>query len=258
MTNCLRLGDVTLFRNDGSRETIEVKSNPQRSRTVSSALDTTPHRRRYLHMPANDELAQFREPGALWEEAKELHQLLVARKQEDGSGQTRIGDRLSTYAKAQQALSKNELPPLVPAEIQELIPDIPYEFLEIGTPRFQILLETIAAIQAGHISPTNARLTPAEPPENPPVPHQSLRIIQVTGSTSRLMMSMPRNQTTITRQFLNLTSSTSKTVMSPATMITKTIETIFTLALSMTLRKLLQLITRNSLTKSSTTTSIFG
>jgi hypothetical protein len=34
MTNCLRIGDVTIFRNDGSRETIEVKSNPQRSKSA--------------------------------------------------------------------------------------------------------------------------------------------------------------------------------------------------------------------------------
>jgi hypothetical protein len=34
MTNCLRIGDVTIFRDDGSRETIEVKSNPQRSRSA--------------------------------------------------------------------------------------------------------------------------------------------------------------------------------------------------------------------------------
>lgn len=34
MTNCLRIGDVTVFRNDGSRETIEVKSNPERSKSV--------------------------------------------------------------------------------------------------------------------------------------------------------------------------------------------------------------------------------
>lgn len=34
MTNCLRIGDVTIFSNDGSRETIEVKSSPQRSRSA--------------------------------------------------------------------------------------------------------------------------------------------------------------------------------------------------------------------------------
>lgn len=34
MTNCLRIGDVTIFGNDGSRETIEVKSNPRRSKSV--------------------------------------------------------------------------------------------------------------------------------------------------------------------------------------------------------------------------------
>ena len=34
MTNCLRIGDVTVFRNDGSRETIEVKSNPLRNKSV--------------------------------------------------------------------------------------------------------------------------------------------------------------------------------------------------------------------------------
>lgn len=34
MTNCLRIGDVTIFRNDGSRATIEVKSDPQRSRSA--------------------------------------------------------------------------------------------------------------------------------------------------------------------------------------------------------------------------------
>ena len=34
MTNCLRIGDVTIFRNDGSRETIEVKSSPQRSKSA--------------------------------------------------------------------------------------------------------------------------------------------------------------------------------------------------------------------------------
>ena len=34
LTNCLRIGDVTIFRNDGSRETIEVRSNPQRSKSV--------------------------------------------------------------------------------------------------------------------------------------------------------------------------------------------------------------------------------
>jgi hypothetical protein len=34
MANCLRIGDVTIFRNDGSRETIEVKSNPQQSKSV--------------------------------------------------------------------------------------------------------------------------------------------------------------------------------------------------------------------------------
>ncbi|HUY45101.1 MAG TPA: hypothetical protein VMV92_05175 [Streptosporangiaceae bacterium] len=34
MTNCLRIGDVTIFRSDGSRETIEVKSDPQRSKSA--------------------------------------------------------------------------------------------------------------------------------------------------------------------------------------------------------------------------------
>ncbi len=34
MTNCLRIGDVTVFRSDGSRETIEVKSSPQRSKSA--------------------------------------------------------------------------------------------------------------------------------------------------------------------------------------------------------------------------------
>jgi hypothetical protein len=34
MTNCLRIGDVTIFRGDGSRETIEVKSDPQRSKSA--------------------------------------------------------------------------------------------------------------------------------------------------------------------------------------------------------------------------------
>jgi len=47
MTNCLRIGDVTVFRNDGSRETIEVKSNPQRSKSAQQ-------RRIYA---ANDALA---------------------------------------------------------------------------------------------------------------------------------------------------------------------------------------------------------
>jgi hypothetical protein len=44
MTNCLRIGDVTVFRGDGSRETIEVKSDPQRrksaqQRRISAAND---------------------------------------------------------------------------------------------------------------------------------------------------------------------------------------------------------------------------
>ena len=34
MTNCLRLGDVTVYRSDGSHETIEVKSNRQRSKSA--------------------------------------------------------------------------------------------------------------------------------------------------------------------------------------------------------------------------------
>lgn len=34
MTNCLRIGDVTIFRNDGSRETVEVKADSQRSRAA--------------------------------------------------------------------------------------------------------------------------------------------------------------------------------------------------------------------------------
>lgn len=34
MTNCLRIGDVTVFGNDGSRMTMEVKSNPQRNKSV--------------------------------------------------------------------------------------------------------------------------------------------------------------------------------------------------------------------------------
>jgi hypothetical protein len=34
MTNCLRIGDMTIFRNDGSHETIEVKSSPQRSKSA--------------------------------------------------------------------------------------------------------------------------------------------------------------------------------------------------------------------------------
>jgi hypothetical protein len=34
MTNCLRIGDVTIFPDDSSPETIEVKSNPQRSRSA--------------------------------------------------------------------------------------------------------------------------------------------------------------------------------------------------------------------------------
>jgi hypothetical protein len=38
MTNCLRIGDVTVFRSDGSRETIEVKSNPQRSKSAQQRL----------------------------------------------------------------------------------------------------------------------------------------------------------------------------------------------------------------------------
>ena len=38
MTNCLRIGDVTIFRNDGSHETIEVKSNPQRGKSAHQRL----------------------------------------------------------------------------------------------------------------------------------------------------------------------------------------------------------------------------
>ena len=34
MTNCLRIGDVTMVRRDGSHETIEVKSDPQRSKSA--------------------------------------------------------------------------------------------------------------------------------------------------------------------------------------------------------------------------------
>lgn len=34
MTNCLRIGDVTIFRSDGSRETIEVKSDPRRNKSA--------------------------------------------------------------------------------------------------------------------------------------------------------------------------------------------------------------------------------
>ncbi len=34
MTNCLRIGDVTILRDDGSHETIEVKSSPQRSKSA--------------------------------------------------------------------------------------------------------------------------------------------------------------------------------------------------------------------------------
>jgi hypothetical protein len=34
MTNCLRIGDVTVFRNDGSRETVEIKSDPMRRRSA--------------------------------------------------------------------------------------------------------------------------------------------------------------------------------------------------------------------------------
>lgn len=34
MTNCLRIGDVTIFRNDGSRKTVEVNADPQRSRVA--------------------------------------------------------------------------------------------------------------------------------------------------------------------------------------------------------------------------------
>jgi hypothetical protein len=37
MTNCLRIGDVTIFGNDGSRETIEVKSNPRRSKSTQQS-----------------------------------------------------------------------------------------------------------------------------------------------------------------------------------------------------------------------------
>ena len=34
MTNCLRIGDITVFSNDGSRDTIEIKSDPDRSRSA--------------------------------------------------------------------------------------------------------------------------------------------------------------------------------------------------------------------------------
>jgi hypothetical protein len=37
MTNCLRIGDVTVFSNDGSRETVEIKSDPQRSKSTQQS-----------------------------------------------------------------------------------------------------------------------------------------------------------------------------------------------------------------------------
>jgi len=34
MTNCLRIGDMTVIRNDGSRQTVEINADPMRGRSA--------------------------------------------------------------------------------------------------------------------------------------------------------------------------------------------------------------------------------
>lgn len=96
MTNCLRIGDVTVFGGDGSRETIEVKSDPQRSkspqqrriRAAKNALENA------APLPGNDRRARLFDLDVQFKTHLDLLALGTERAAREGIFAARVrGDR---------------------------------------------------------------------------------------------------------------------------------------------------------------------
>jgi hypothetical protein len=62
-TNCLRIGDVTTFRSDGTRERIEVKPGPQRSKSAQQ------RRIKDANVPGKDSWARLFDLGRAVQDA---------------------------------------------------------------------------------------------------------------------------------------------------------------------------------------------
>ena len=96
MTNCLRIGDVTIFRNDGSRETIEVKADPQRNRSpqqrrIKAANDALNHT---APLPGTDRRARLFDLDVQFKTYLDLLALGTERAAREGIFAARVrGDR---------------------------------------------------------------------------------------------------------------------------------------------------------------------
>lgn len=109
ITNCLRIGDVTIFRNDGSRETIEIKSDPQRGksaqqRRIKAANDALQNA---APLPGKDRRARLFDLDVRFRTQLELLDLGTERAAREGIFAARVrGDRallvLDIYGCSQQ------------------------------------------------------------------------------------------------------------------------------------------------------------
>lgn len=97
MTNCLRIGDVTIFRADGSRETIEVKADPQRGksaqqRRIKAATDALQNA---APLPGDDRRARLFDLDVQFKTHLDLLALGTERAAREGIFAARVrGDRV--------------------------------------------------------------------------------------------------------------------------------------------------------------------